>query len=94
MKRFLVRNMVEAAALRDITEACVFDSLHCTPITLLNFCWTTVEYQLPKMYLKMMYCISCAIHSHIVRVRSREERRNRKPPQRPRRQVCKMVTIL
>jgi len=39
-------------------------------------------YQLPKMYAKNYYCVSCAVHSRIVRVRNVHVRRIRDPPVR------------
>ncbi|KAJ6973928.1 hypothetical protein NC653_030079 [Populus alba x Populus x berolinensis] len=40
-RRYLVRNIVEQAAVRDVLESC--------------------DMILPKLYVKMQYCVSCAI---------------------------------
>eukprot|EP00887_Chlorella_sp_A99_P003477 scaffold7.g3477.t1 len=63
IKRFIVRNIVDASAMRDIQEACPFEG-----------------YALPKIYRKVYYSVGAAIHSRVVRVRSRKDRRNREPP--------------
>lgn len=102
IKRFLVRNIVEQAAVRDVQEACAFER-KCIIFYFLytynynenndsDLCFFFSEYTLPKLYVKMQYCVSCAIHSKVVRVRSRVDRRNREPPKRfTRPRVCHLL---
>ena len=62
IKRFQQRNMVDASSKRDIQENSAYD---------------TAAFVMPKIYVKTSYCVSCAIHARIVRVRSVENRKIR-----------------
>eukprot|EP00767_Chilomastix_cuspidata_P006905 gnl/Chilomastix_cuspidata/74.p5 GENE.gnl/Chilomastix_cuspidata/74~~gnl/Chilomastix_cuspidata/74.p5 ORF type:complete len:109 (-),score=53.09 gnl/Chilomastix_cuspidata/74:22-348(-) len=68
IKRFKVRNLVDASVLNDLRDNSAID-----------------EYVVPKIYHKQVYCVSCAIHHRVVRVRSAENRRVRENPRRFRR---------
>lgn len=107
VKRFIVRNIVETSALRDMKEASCIEGVRSSAIGRARrtaFCKQHVDralifacprracpppkmragYQLPKIYIKNYYCIEAAIHQRVVRVRSREARKIREPPVRPR----------
>ncbi len=65
IKRFHVRNIVDASSQKDIEQALVAQ-----------------KFVIPKIYEKKQHCISCAIHSRIVRVRSGDDRKVREPARR------------
>merc|ERR1711937_715923 len=64
VKRFQMRNMVDGSSKRDIKEQSAYGDNN--------------NFNLPKVYVKVQYCISCAIHSRTVRVRSSKARQGEK----------------
>jgi small subunit ribosomal protein S26e len=55
IKRFQIKKIVDESSRKDIQD---------------NSAYPDGEFHLPKMYMKMYYSVSCAIHSRVVRVRS------------------------
>ena len=64
IKRYVIKNLVDASSKRDIEECSVYTDKE-------------EPYTMPKLYVKNEYCVACAIHARIVRVRSGEDRRVR-----------------
>ena len=62
IKRFQQRNMVDGSSKRDIQD---------------NYAYDQTNFTMPKIYVKLSYCVSCAIHARIVRVRSVVDRKRR-----------------
>ena len=54
IKRFAMRKIVDESSRKDIED---------------NYAYPD-NFHLPKIYIKQHYCVSCAIHARIVRVRS------------------------
>ena len=63
IKRFQMRNLVDGSSKRDIKD---------------NFAFEQKHFHLPKIYVKQQYCVACAIHARIVRLRSVKVRGNGK----------------
>ena len=55
ISRFKMSQMVDASSRRDIRENSAYDEQY---------------FNLPKIYVKVHYCVSCGIHARVVRARS------------------------
>lgn len=62
IKRFIIKNMVDGSSKRDIEEASAYNE---------------DNYAMPKLYMKNQWCVACAIHARIVKVRTTEDKRVR-----------------
>lgn len=66
IKRFMVKDFFDASTKKDLNDSSAYPSLAGTTGMLM-----------PKLYLKNQYCISCAIHLRVVRVRNSQDRKVR-----------------
>ena len=64
VKRFVIKNMVDGSSKRDIEEASAYKD-------------TDQTITMPKLYVKNQWCIACAFHARIVKVRKTEDKRIR-----------------
>merc|ERR1711959_666859 len=55
IKRFQMKKIVDESSRKDIQD---------------NSAYGDAQFHLPKLYVKQYYCVSCAIHARVVRVRS------------------------
>ena len=62
--------MVDASSQRDIRDASVYERSNWQKVS-------SIEYTLPKLYIKQQYCVSCAVHGRVVRARKVADRRIR-----------------
>merc|ERR1719183_1204864 len=58
IKRFLMKKIVDESSRKDIEDNSAYAGTNSN------------QFMLPKLYIKQFYCVSCAIHARIVRVRS------------------------
>ena len=63
VRRFVVRNILDAASARDVAEAS--PTLYGAGLAM------------PKLYMKQRYCIACAVHRKISSGRARKDRKIR-----------------
>ena len=59
IKRFQMRNIIDGSSRRDLKD---------------NYAYDQTTFTLPKIYIKLHYCVSCAIHARVVRARSKTGR--------------------
>jgi len=63
IKRFVIKNMVDGSSKRDIEEATAYG--------------VDDTSAMPKLFIKNQWCVACAIHARIVKVRQTDEKRVR-----------------